>query len=43
MPLGANDFSIDWYSYNKTDGDFDMINFSIKNDLGPLFHILKMH
>ncbi len=32
MPLGANDFSEDWYSYNETDGDFDMTNFSIEND-----------
>ena len=30
MPIGANDFSRDWYSYNETDGDFEMKNFSIK-------------
>jgi glucosylceramidase len=33
MPVGANDFSRNWYSYNETDGDFEMKNFSIKNDL----------
>jgi glucosylceramidase len=32
MPVGANDFSLDWYSYNETDGDFDMNNFSITSD-----------
>src|SRR6187399_3236270 len=32
MPVGANDFSRDWYSYNETDGDLEMKNFSIAND-----------
>jgi len=32
MPVGANDFSRDWYSYNETDGDFEMQNFSVDND-----------
>jgi glucosylceramidase len=36
MPVGANDFSRDWYSYNETDGDFEMKNFSIANDLETL-------
>lgn len=36
MPVGANDFSHDWYSYNETDGDFEMKNFSIANDLETL-------
>ncbi|MDP4226666.1 MAG: beta-glycosidase, partial [Bacteroidota bacterium] len=36
MPVGANDFSLDWYSYNETEGDFDMKNFSIENDLKTL-------
>ena len=22
--VGANDFSLNWYSYNETDGDFEM-------------------
>lgn len=41
MPIGANDFSVDWYSYNETDGDFEMKNFSIENDrttLIPFIH-----
>ena len=32
MSVGANDFSEIWYSYNETDGDFDMKNFSIERD-----------
>jgi glucosylceramidase len=41
MPVGANDFSRDWYSYNETEGDFEMYNFSIDNDketLIPFIH-----
>ncbi len=41
MPVAANDFSRDWYSYNETDGDFEMKNFSIDNDketLIPFIH-----
>ena len=41
MPIGANDFSLDWYSYNEVEGDFEMDNFSIENDsktLIPYIH-----
>jgi glucosylceramidase len=41
MPIGANDYAIDWYSYNETDGDFAMSNFSIDRDrqrLIPYIH-----
>lgn len=31
-PIGANDFSRNWYSYDETDGDFEMNDFSIAND-----------
>ena len=41
MPLGANDFSRDWYSYNETDGDFEMKNFSIANDRETLIPFIK--
>jgi glucosylceramidase len=41
MPVGANDFSRDWYSYNETDGDFEMKNFSIANDLETLVPFIK--
>lgn len=41
MPVGANDFSRDWYSYNETDGDFEMQNFSIDNDRETLIPFIK--
>lgn len=41
MPLGANDFSRDWYSYNETDKDFEMKNFSIANDEETLIPFIK--
>jgi glucosylceramidase len=41
MPVGANDFSRDWYSYNETEGDFEMKNFSIANDLQTLVPFIK--
>jgi glucosylceramidase len=41
MPVGANDFSRNWYSYDETAGDFDMKNFSIDNDLQTLIPFIK--
>ena len=41
MPVGANDFSRNWYSYNETDGDFEMNNFSIANDYETLIPFIK--
>jgi glucosylceramidase len=41
MPIGANDFSRQWYSYNETPGDFDMKNFSIANDQETLIPFIK--
>jgi glucosylceramidase len=41
MPVGANDFSVNWYSYNETNGDFDMKNFSIANDKSTLIPFIK--
>jgi glucosylceramidase len=41
MPLGANDFSRDWYSYNETAGDFEMNHFSISNDMETLVPFIK--
>lgn len=46
MPVGANDFSRDWYSYNETDGDFEMAGFSIGNDqqtLVPFIHAAQKY
>lgn len=41
MPVGANDFSRSWYSYNETDGDFEMKNFSIAHDMQTLVPFIK--
>jgi glucosylceramidase len=41
MPIGANDFSRDWYSYDETDGDFALEHFSIANDLETLVPFIK--
>ena len=40
-PLGANDFSRDWYSYDETAGDFALEHFSISNDLETLVPFIK--
>lgn len=42
MPVAANDFARDWYSYNDTDGDFAMENFSIARDKTSLIPYIKM-
>jgi len=36
MPIGANDFSVGPYSYDETDGDFELNHFSIDHDLETL-------
>ncbi|WP_184545872.1 glycoside hydrolase family 30 protein [Mucilaginibacter sp. FT3.2] len=41
MPVGANDFSLNWYSYDETDGDFALHNFSIAHDLNTLVPFIK--
>jgi glucosylceramidase len=41
MPVGANDFSLKWYSYDETDGDFEMKNFSIANDMQTIVPFIK--
>ena len=41
MPVGANDFSRKWYSYNETPMDFEMKNFSIQNDMETLVPFIK--
>ncbi|MEO0573017.1 MAG: hypothetical protein AAF039_15015 [Bacteroidota bacterium] len=32
IPIGANDYALDWYSHNETPEDFEMKNFSIARD-----------
>ena len=41
MPVAANDFSREWYSYDETDGDFAMTNFSVDNDRETLIPFIK--
>jgi glucosylceramidase len=41
MPIAANDFAQKWYSYNESEGDFLMKNFSISNDLETLIPFIK--
>ncbi len=41
MPIGANDFSLDWYSYDEVPGDFDLEHFSISKDLETLVPFIK--
>jgi len=41
MPVASNDFSINYYSYDETDGDFDMKNFSIAHDKSTLLPFIK--
>lgn len=41
MPIGANDFSLDWYSYNETDQDFEMKNFSVSHDKQTLIPFIQ--
>ncbi len=41
MPVGANDFSRDWYSYDETAGDLALEHFSIDNDLQTLVPFIK--
>jgi glucosylceramidase len=40
-PVGANDFSRDWYSYDETPEDFALEHFNISNDLETLVPFIK--
>jgi glucosylceramidase len=41
MPIGANDFSRRWYSYDETPGDLALEHFSIANDLETLVPFIQ--
>lgn len=41
MPLGSNDFSLDYYSYDDMDGDFDLAHFSIEHDESTLLPFIR--
>jgi glucosylceramidase len=40
-PIGANDFAETWYSYDETDGDYDLKDFSIDHDKKTLIPYIK--
>ena len=40
-PVGANDFSLDFYSFDETDGDFALEDFSIERDRATLLPLIK--
>jgi len=42
MPIGANDYALDWYSYDETPGDYDMSDFSVSRDENRLIPYIKM-
>ena len=41
IPVAANDFAEDWYSYNDTKGDYEMKNFSINRDKEYIIPAIK--
>ncbi len=41
MPIGANDFSRDFYSYDEADGDFALEHFTIAHDRETLVPFIK--
>ena len=32
VPIGANDFSLEWYSCDDTDGDYELKDFNVERD-----------
>lgn len=46
MPVGANDFSLDWYSYDETPGDLALEHFDLSHDddtLVPFIRAARTH
>lgn len=41
LPIGANDYALNWYSLNDSAGDFDMTHFSLARDLEGLIPYIK--
>ncbi len=41
MPIGANDFATSPYSYDETDGDFDLKHFTIDHDRQTLIPFIR--
>ena len=41
LPIGANDYSAEWYSHNELENDYSMKNFSIERDHKYLLPFIK--
>lgn len=41
LSIGANDFSETWYSYDETDGDYELVDFSIDRDRKYIIPAIK--
>ncbi len=41
MPMGANDYAVDWYSHNESKDDFKMEHFSIDRDKERLIPYIR--
>ncbi len=41
LSIGANDFAESWYSYNETEGDYAMDNFSIDRDRKYILPVVR--
>lgn len=42
MPIGANDYAVNWYSHNETANDYEMKNFNLDRDKQRLIPYIKM-
>ena len=42
MPIGANDYAVDWYSHNETAEDFEMKNFNLDRDKQRLIPYINL-
>ena len=42
MSIGANDFALDYYSCDDTDGDFELKDFSIESDKQNVIPMMKL-
>ena len=41
LPIGANDYALDWYSFDEHDGDYAMEHFSVARDEQCLIPLVK--
>lgn len=42
MPIGANDYAVDWYSFDETPEDYEMKDFSLDRDKQRLIPYIKV-